>query len=346
MDHHAKNPFKRYWIQCSILFTAYLAMIMYLLFFHRTTYSFILCILLLLPIKMLVNLFANKNFIGILTNELDAQKFYDTIHHKYMRPPLLYRLNAEWYMGNYEELMILAKAELRVTKRLPVKCVCLVYLARAYFELRDVENLDKIVQEFFKLQKENPQKQKLFSRYPVFYDYMAYLSKDFEQCLSLVEDRMKAVNTGRFGGNLLLFTQRSNCAIAYYELGDLQKAKEIFENIHQTAPKLRNFNHLSTKYLTAIENGDDTALSPVIYRVNTAEYEQKILFVKKKRKVFALIWWMCVVLLLGSFIVPEYTRHQEKTRQEQEYKADEVERFEKGSTPLCPHITEKTHRQV
>lgn len=73
MNHNAKNPLKRYWIQCLILFVVYLTIIIYLLFFHRTAWLWIICILLYLPIKLSVVLIANKNFIGILNNELDAQ---------------------------------------------------------------------------------------------------------------------------------------------------------------------------------------------------------------------------------------------------------------------------------
>ena len=323
MNHHVKNPLRRYWIQSSILFAAYLAIVIYLMFFHTAVWSGMICILLYFPVGYAVRFIADRNFIGILDNELDAQKFYDTIYYKPMRLSTIYRLNAEWYTGNYEKLIILAAAEFKTTKNLPMKCICLSYLARAYFELRDIENLKKTVHVFDELQRDNPKNEKLFSRCSIFSYYKAYIDKDFEQCLSLSEERIKTVQTNRFGGKLQLLSQKSFSAVAYYELGNFNEAKEIFEYLLQTAPKLKNFNHLATKYLSAIENQDDTVLSPVVYQVDTTEYEQKLLLTRRKRKINVLILLIGVVLVLGSLIMQEYT----EWKQEQAYK-DAIVRYE------------------
>lgn len=317
MSQSSKKYLHRYCLQCVLLFISYMAIAIYLIWFHRSVWSFLVCLALLFPYQWLVSFFYNKDFLGILTNEQDAQKFYDAIYQKPMRPPLICRLNAEWYVGNYEKLIALSSAGLKHSKNVRVKCDCLVYLARSYFDLRDVENLTKTVRTFDQLQKENPQKQELFSHFTVFQYYKAYVDRDFEQCISLAEERIKKCNTDNPSERMRWLTQRINCAVAYYEHGDLDKAIEIFVYFVEKTPKLKNFCDLSQKYLTAIEKKDDTILAPVVCAVNTDQYEQELASLKKAQRKQKIITCVCVVLAIAMLIRLGYTEFSDNKWQEQ-----------------------------
>ena len=126
----------KYILQCSILFIVYLFVAIFLLFFYPSVLSLAICLLIILPCKLFVTYFANQNFIPILAQEFNAQKFYSTVYQTPFRPSAFYRLNAEWYIGNYKKLIDLSSAGFKHSKRIRLKCAYLASLARAYFETK------------------------------------------------------------------------------------------------------------------------------------------------------------------------------------------------------------------
>ena len=245
--------YHKYLIQCIPIYVIWFALLTFVSFFYRTAWSYALCLLVLLPCRLLEIFFVNKNFLSILSNELDAQKFYNTIYKKPPRPGMLYRVYAEWYIGNYQRVIDLASAGVKRTDNLRLRRIYLVYLARAYFNLRNLENLTKTVDAFDQLQKDNNRREKLLSRYPDFRYFKAYMNREYEECVLLTQIRMQKISKKHPIGKLQWLMNQCSCAIAYYEMGNIDKAKEIFQWFVETTPNLNLFYNLSMKYIEEIE---------------------------------------------------------------------------------------------
>lgn len=315
----------KYLIQCSVLYVIYFILAALLLFFYPSVLSFVLCLLINLPCKLLVTSFANKNLINILSNELNAQKFYNAIYQKPFHPSILYQLNAEWYIGNYKKMIALSLTGFKNSKSIHRKCIYLVYLARAYFDIRDYEKLNETVDSFYQLQEGAKKKEKLLSRYPIFKYYKTYLNGDFEHCISISQLRMEKIQKKRSNGKLLWLTNQINLAIAYYELEEFDKAKEIFLWFVKTTPNLNNFYKISVMYLEAIEKNISPCSTNQPDEEENAQVEHEYLsFVKKKKKKKAILY-ILIIVLIGAFAVLDFFKYSEKKQGQGEYNSAIIE---------------------
>ena len=301
--------FKRYCLLCALSFSVYISIAICVFWFFTFYLALGLCVFLYIPFILSVNKIFQMVYIKILTHEQNAQKFYTAIHSPPMRPSIPLRLIAEWYVGNYQELITLSLSGFNTAKSLQKRCICLVFLARAYFELRDTNNLKKTISVFFELKKMNPTKEKVFSKYKIFSFYEAYISGDFDQCIDYTEKTLKITNTTHLKDNLQRYTYQCNLAICYYELGKNRQSKELFENFKKNAPNLKNFYDLSTRYIAAIEHNDPLILVPVVYDINTTKYESQLRSLNQKNKRKRIILCAMVLthlILLITFEIADY----------------------------------------
>ena len=313
------KSYNRYLIQCSALYVIYIILAALLLFFYPSVLSFVLCLLMNIPCKFLVTFFANKNLIPILSDELNAQKFYNTIYRKSKHPSALYQLNAEWYIGNYKKLIALSLAGFKHSKNIHKKCIYLVYLARAYFDIRDYRKLNEAVSTFYQLQEGSKKRQKLLSQYPVFEYYKAYLDENFEYCVSIAQNRMESIQNKKSTGKLLWLTNQRNLAIAYYELKEFEKAKKIFLWFVKTTPNLNNFYTISAMYLEAIEKGiPPCSTSHPNEETNTQVERDHLSFIKKANKK-RVILYILIIVLTATFGVTDFFKYSEKEQEQNDY---------------------------
>ena len=97
--NYSKKHLNRYYTFCIILFSIYIFILVFSLFLYKPLLTILIGALLYYPLTLSIRLFSIKNFSDILSSEKNSRKFYDTIHHRPLRPSLLYRLHAEWYIG-------------------------------------------------------------------------------------------------------------------------------------------------------------------------------------------------------------------------------------------------------
>ena len=311
--------YNRYLLQCSALYAIYIILAALLLFFYPSVLSFGLCLLMNIPCKLLVTFFANKNLIPILSDELNAQKFYNTIYRKSLHPSTLYQLNAEWYIGNYKKLIALSLAGFKHSKNIQKKCIYLVYLARAYFDIRDYRKLNEAVTTFYQLQENSKQRRKLLTQYPIFEYYKAYLDGNFERCVSITQNRMERIQNKRSNGKLLWLTNQSNLAIAYYELKEFEKAKEIFLWFAKTTPNLNNFYTISAMYLEAIEKNIPPCSTSQSDEEENVQVERDHLSLIKKANKKRTILYVLIIVLIVAFAITDFFRYSEKEQEQNDY---------------------------
>ena len=287
----------KYILQGSTLFLIYVIFVKLVLSAQLSILTYVLCIAMLIPYRYLLSFFADRSFISVLSKELDAKKYYDAINHKYLRLPIIYKLNAEWLVGDYRKLIIMSTAGFKSSKSIRSKCMFLSYLARAYFDARDYINLSKTVDIFFKLQQNN---QKLLSQFPTFQYYKSYLDKDFEQCVSLTEMRKKKINNGSYNGKLQSLINNINLGIAYYELGNMEKAKVIFQWFIETSPNLNSLYGISVMYINAIE-GNCLPCSKIHVEEDDA-MKNAIISTEKQFNRNKVTWFGLISILIVAFV--------------------------------------------
>ena len=324
--NYSKKHLNRYYTFCIILFSIYIFILVFSLFLDKPLLTILISALLYYPLTLSIRLFSIKNFSDILSSEKNSRKFYDTIHHRPLRPPLLYRLHAEWYIGNYEKLILLAQASYKTSKSIRMKITSLVFLARAYFELHNIDRLKEVTDTFFELEKANSKKKKFFSNYKIFHFYKSFIDENYAKCMEFVDDQLNHLDTRKQKDELRWLTQQSNRAICFYWQGNKQKAKELFEQFKSNSPNLANFNGLADKYLLAIENDDSSILNISVYDntdINDFEYQFLALRTKKKKK--KIIFSILLLIVLGVLTSLEIKDYKDRIESQSRYENDIIE---------------------
>lgn len=315
MEHYYK-----YIIRYFVLLIVYSVLVTMLIVLYPSVWSVIICLLMTPLFRTFLIVWTDKSFFSILANELDAKKFYSAIYEKLTCFTNRYRLSAELCVGNYQTVIAMASAGFSNTKSFRRKCTYLAYLSRVFFELRDDDNLAKTVDCFNKLQKENKLKRRMFLLYQEVEYYKAYLNKDYEQCIYLTEMHMKKIRKNSVIGKLQWLVSQRNLAIAYYEFGNVDKAKEIFQWFVENTPKFDSFYNISIKYLEAIESGN--APIPVLLTPDENEiikYKNEFFSIEKNERIRKTVAIIFLVFAIVINIYNDYTKH---TKAEYEAKID------------------------
>ena len=198
---------------------------------------------------------------------------------------------------------------------------------------------------FYQLQKESCFKKYILPRYYVFEYYKAFINKEYEQCICLTETYMKKIRKNSVNGKLQWLVAQKNLAIAYYEIGNIDKSKEIFQWFVENTPKLDAFYNTSVKYLESIESGSSIKLDSIIPdEKEMVKYESEFRSAEKKermKKVVALIFCLFAIIM---YIVSGYIRHT-KEKYEAQLDAAVTEKYNNGRKLLFFNI-EKDDKKV
>ena len=221
---------------------------------------------------------------------------------------------------------MLAQASYKTSKSIRMKITSLVFLARAYFELHNIDRLKEVTDTFFELEKANSKNKNLFSNYKIFHFYKSFIDENYAKCMEFVDDQLNHLDTRKQKDELRWLTQQSNRAICFYWQGNKQKAKELFEQFKSNSPNLANFNGLADKYLLAIENDDSSILNISVYDntdINDVEYQFLALRTKEKKK--KIIFSILLLIILGVLTSLEIKDYKDKIESQSKYENDIIE---------------------
>ena len=300
MKHHHKVMLQ------SFAFVVLEAVILALLaYFCPFVLALVLSFATIFLLERLRRTLASRKLMGILNKELNAQKFYDIIYQKPSFYHISYRLNAESYVGNYQNVIALSTAGWKNSSNVHWKAAFLSYSARAYFEMHDHENLAKTLDAFYELPKYTKKPQKFLAKYSTFQFYKAYLDQDFEQCVALAEGSAAKVRKNDPTKKLLQLAYQRQLAIVYYERGEFEKAKEIFRHLMEAAPNLNNFYELSARYINAIEQNGPPDLMLQVGQEEITQTERELFSLQKKAKKENIVAKLAtaVICFLVGFLV-------------------------------------------
>ncbi len=230
-----------------------------ILFLTNNALLFILSVLLFFLFRRITGtFFFNKYINSILFDELNPLK-YNAVFEcgKIVSNHLFEKIDFAYYTGDYQTVINICTAKLKDPKQNRYKYWYMHYLARAYFDAGDFENLRLIYDKFQIITEADANCEKLRNQFLFFKFIGLYLSGEFLECKAFYENLLS--NT-KFNSSktpkLNVIQTKYTYAIACYKSNDLETATEIFNYIITEAPQL-NFAAISQKYLNAIENSEE-----------------------------------------------------------------------------------------
>lgn len=227
-----------------------------------------------------------KYVYSILYDDLDAKKYYDeTMKKSKFALNTSPSITANWFVGNYKYLEEFLTNEMSMAKgnQAELFAFCLKYV---YFETNNLEKMREIhdfakemdlgiVNDFF----------------------IHYVNEEFELCLKEC-DKIEDWVRNQKNKHVTFEMVRINFmrAVVYYRLGEFDKARELFENITQTAPNMQ-YADISQNYLKAIETGDNHYISSEVLFVDKCAVTKSIKR-EKRRPLLVATAWIAVIMAL------------------------------------------------
>lgn len=302
-----KSIFRKYYLACILIILIYISFVAFCIWIYPSVWSVIFCtILYYFPVKLLIRISANKIIASVLFRDLNAQQFNQTItSNKHFLPPLSYRLNAAFFTGDYQTVVNIAFYQIQKRRcSVNIKVFYLSLLARAYFELRDFDKLNLILNKYDELKALYPSK-KLFNTANSIWSYYRYfLDGNFEACKTVCRERLLELNSKSWDAKIKKLNDDFAYAVACYDNGDTKEAIKCFESIITYAPHM-NSSELSKKYVEAIQTDSEISLfSEIIPNDSVKGEDGKIHEKKWKLLILRNIGWALIIVSAVTYFFP------------------------------------------
>ena len=213
----------------------------------------------LVVLTTLVYLFLASSFRGILVRKflmaplldhLDVALYREiVIGRRSLAPLASWRINAEYFSGNYQNVIALCTQMCNRESEKKNQYHYLGFLANVYFDRGDAERLREVCEAFDRRlasEKNQKQQRKIAARFLRLQAYKCFLENDWERCLALLSKTAKT--------NINVVYQAYFKARVALEKGEMDEAKQLFETVIQMAPAL-NYAELSMHGIEAMEKG-------------------------------------------------------------------------------------------
>lgn len=253
--------------------------------------SFFILPIAIFPIRIKTN--------KIITEELDPWKLKYLLENKSLN--INYTddkyLSVAYFTGDYQEAINICSD--KVKSKCKDKYFYLNWLSLTYFVLGDTVNLKIACSKFDDIASTS--KTDLYKIIPLQKHLSLFADGKHEELKNLYE---KEDLSNRVKSSICNFEYIH--AVNFYKLGEIEKAKGIFEKIINEAPLL-NLCKLSKEHLIAIENGEEYSKEPII--LTPSECSATIKKVKKMQKakkicskIGIILSVICLLFLwLGQF---------------------------------------------
>lgn len=305
---------RKYYIACTVLGGALIALWIAYYFFTDNRLGAILFLFLELIInKFFVAIIANKTLLPILCNNLDAVEFQKLINDKHLVAPLVYRISATLATGDYQTTVNVATKQLSNKKNIKLKCYYLGVLARAYFELRDFDNLKIVYAKYQEYKALYPSKSFFLNSNSVWSYYQYFLDNDYGNCMIVCKERDLNINFKKQDAKIKKLMNDFLYAVACYENGEKEIALITFSNIINNAPNMYLAN-VSKKYLEAIKTNSkpetfEKIVSQEEYRVFDNNHLKKV---RRNRIITSALLIVLSVFMVIAFHMDTKNKEYEK----------------------------------
>ena len=225
---------------------------------------------------------------SILYQDFDAKRYYDELYLKSKLPPVpIQYLVSRWFVGNHKQMESILEEYIKNGAG-NEQNVYLSYLKFVYFETRNKEKLSQTLE-----------RAEVFPKGITGQFFSHYLNGEYDNCLAecdKIEEWLKNLkdkNKNMPFGMLRLNFMR---AVVYYDMGEIDKSRVIFEMIIQKTPNI-HYADISAEYLKAIETGDEQYISTEALFIDRYQVENPQLN-KKRPAWFVVISWILFVAMV------------------------------------------------
>ena len=297
-NYNSKAILKKYKLCLLGVFGVFVAIAIILLVFTDSKFLYGLSLLMaFLSIKIFGAIFYNKFFNSILTNEVNLPKYIDLIESgKIASNNLFEHLYIAYYSGDYNKAINICKMKLKNKKFAKYKHYYLLMLARSYFEIGDLENLNKVNEMFKSFIVTNKNGNNIKEKLIYFKFVEMYMSGDFATAKELYEKLYLEQKANPSKVKLNDVSIRFTFAICCYKCGEFGKATELFNDVIALAPTF-HYAEISKRYLVAIDNNTEYIPEQITFDTDTTNIPTP-----KSRKKFKIVYAIGFSLILIGVI--------------------------------------------
>lgn len=192
-----------------------------------------------------------KELESVLYEELDPIKLSELIELGMFKKSLRFKALAALCTGDYERVFALVEESEKKDLNPIEKCNNIYRKGAIYFEQHDYEKLAEAVKEFNALKRANQKVQYIFNNFTVFEKFDAVVDDDYEYVIAACEADISELNPKVQNHKMTKLNVSFYRAVAFYDTGRYDEAREAFEEIIEFAPKMHKAT-LAKEYLARI----------------------------------------------------------------------------------------------
>lgn len=255
-EYDAKSIYQGYKAKCFYVAIAFI-IVDICLFSILDSFLPALCIFMILNYLCIIitNKFAKADIYSALAKDFDPYKYKAIIDAGKIRSLFAFeKLDYAFYAGDFQLFVDIITMQLKKKSARKYVPEYLKRLAVGYFILQDLDGLRMVCDQVNEIVKQSRNPERLAKRFPMFHIHELYLNGNYTACKELFEKRLtdKKYMSSKWGELHTRFYYAIHC----YKCGDIDNAKENFNFVVNTAPKL-SFTAFAKKYLDSIENGTE-----------------------------------------------------------------------------------------
>ena len=295
----AKTIVRNYRITVLVLAMLFIGIIILLNFLKISISVNILSFLLLFIVYRVICVkIAFKQIHSILHLNFDAPKYKEVIFQKGMKPNWAFQVDCAAFNGEYQTVINLCSAVIKGKFKPKSKLSAFLCMARSYYEIGDIKNLDHICNEYDEFLSGYTKKVERNIDLTMQY-YKHFLLEEYDACFSILAELDGLRNQSPYIKNIRKIFITYSQGVLYYKTGDFDNAIVQFNNVIETAPKLQSAK-LAQNYIDAIKNSTEF---PSECAEVLPEKDFKIPFLKfRKILIFSFRLLIIIEILIIAFI--------------------------------------------
>lgn len=241
-----------------------------------------------LVMGLLIHRSANRNLHSILIRDMDPGRYkQEVLENKYLRLGASYFATCALFAGEYQTALNICEHGIAHSRRPRIKCAYLTQMARIYFELGDIPQLQQICARYDAIAPVNAKEG--FMTY-----YRHYAAGEYQACVDdcVRRDQAAPAENAPHIGSL---NSSLHVAFALAQLGDRENAEKQFAAVARYAPKMYAAT-IARQYL-------ETGSLPQVLGL-TPRPEETVSAVTRKRLTPVLMAIAVALLLLQPLFFP------------------------------------------
>lgn len=213
----------------------------------------IACIIMLAAsVKLPFDKIIEKDVESVIYEELDPVKFNEILELGLLKNSVRHQVLAAMSLGDHERVFAIIENTKNKEINPVEKCNNLYRKGYVCFERENFDGLREVLRDFGALKKQFSKYSPIFDNYTVFEKFDAMLDEDYEYVVDACEYDVAHLNPKHQNKKITKLNVSFYRAVALYRMGELEKAREAFEEIIEFAPKMHKAT-LSKEYLKRMD---------------------------------------------------------------------------------------------